>query len=116
MALSDVLKKRRSDLGLTLLEIANRMGVSEATVQRWESGNIKSLRHGRLTQLAEILQVPPAELMGWDNSNDYGFSEKTIEIAKSFEQLDDADQNYVRGVIDCCLNADKYKQKKADVS
>lgn len=67
MAISDVLKKRRSELGYTLLEIANKMGVSEATVQRWESGNIKTLRQGRISLLAEILQVSPAYLMGWDD-------------------------------------------------
>lgn len=36
--LSTVLKARRKDLGLTLAQIADEMGVSEATVQRWESG------------------------------------------------------------------------------
>ena len=68
MSLSDVLKKRRSELGYTLLEIADKMGVSEATVQRWESGNIKSLRQGRISQLSEILCVSPAYLMGWEET------------------------------------------------
>lgn len=72
--LSEILKRRRSEMGLTLLEIANKMGVSEATVQRWESGNIKSLRHNRISKLAEILNVEPAILMGWeDNSIPLGF-------------------------------------------
>ena len=68
MSLSEVLRKRRSELGYTLLEIADKMGVSEATVQRWESGNIKSLRQGRISQLAEILKVSPAALMGWEDN------------------------------------------------
>ena len=63
--LSSVLKRRRKELGLTLLQIAEEMNVSEATVQRWESGNIKMLRHGRITKLAQVLRVPPASLMGW---------------------------------------------------
>lgn len=37
-SLSDVLKKRRKELGLTLAQIADKMGVAEATVQRWERG------------------------------------------------------------------------------
>lgn len=65
-SLSTVLKRRRRELGLTLLQIAEEMNVSEATVQRWESGAIKMLRHERITQLAQILKVPPASLMGWD--------------------------------------------------
>ena len=50
--LPDILKARRSELGLTLLQIAEATGVKEATVQRWESGNIKSLRHENLEKLS----------------------------------------------------------------
>lgn len=67
--LSTVLKRRRKELGLTLLQIAEEMNVSEATVQRWESGNIKMLRHGRIAKLAQILNVPPSSLMGWETKD-----------------------------------------------
>ena len=64
-AISNILKSRRKELGLTLSQIADQMGVSEATVQRWESGNIKNLRHERIGPLAELLHVHPSVLMGW---------------------------------------------------
>lgn len=64
-SLSSVLKQRRQELGLTLLQIAEMVGVTEATVQRWESGNIKNVRLEKVGKLAEILQVSPAALMGW---------------------------------------------------
>lgn len=67
--LSSILKKRRRELGLTLAQIADRMGVAEATVQRWESGNIKTVRQDKLGRLAEILGVTPAVLMGWDEAS-----------------------------------------------
>ncbi len=63
--LSVVLKTRRKELGLTLAQVAERMGVAEATVQRWESGNIKSVRYEKIDKLAEILKVNPAAFMGW---------------------------------------------------
>ena len=64
-SLSSVLKQRRQELGLTLLQIAETVGVTEATVQRWESGNIKNIRLEKVGKLAEVLQVSPAALMGW---------------------------------------------------
>lgn len=64
--LSNVLKRRRKELGLTLLQVAEAMGVSEATVQRWESGSIKSVRYDKIDKLAKVLKVEPAEIMGWD--------------------------------------------------
>lgn len=65
--LSSVLKRRRKELGLTLAQIANVMGVAEATVQRWESGNIKSIRYDKIAKLADLLKVSPAALMGWED-------------------------------------------------
>lgn len=64
-----VLKRRRKELGLTLAQIAEQMGVAEATVQRWESGNIKSVRYDKIDKLAEILKVNPASFMGWSNED-----------------------------------------------
>lgn len=65
-ALSEVMKKRRKELGLTLAQVADLVGVTEATAQRWESGNIKSVRHDKITLLADALKVSPADLMGWE--------------------------------------------------
>ena len=69
--LSSVLKQRRKELGLTLAQIADAMGVAEATVQRWESGNIKSIRHEKIGKLAEILMVSPSALMAGNSPNLY---------------------------------------------
>lgn len=67
--LSTTLKQRRKELGLTLAQIADAMGVTEATVQRWESGNIKSIRYEKIGKLAEVLKISPAILMGWDDAS-----------------------------------------------
>lgn len=70
--LSAILKRRRKEMGLTLAQIADGMGVTEATVQRWESGNIKSIRYDKIKRLAEILKVHPASFMGWaESKNDF---------------------------------------------
>lgn len=66
--LSSVLKRRRKELGLTLAQIADAMDVAEATVQRWESGNIKTIRHEKIGKLADLLKVTPASLMGWEDA------------------------------------------------
>lgn len=67
--LSTILKQRRKELGLTLAQIADAMNVTEATVQRWESGNIKNIRYDKIGKLAEVLRVSPALLMGWNDAS-----------------------------------------------
>ena len=66
--LNDRIKDRRQQLGYTLLYIAEQLGVKEATAQRYESGEIKNIKHETVVALAEILHCDPAYLMGWQVS------------------------------------------------
>jgi repressor LexA len=68
MEIKDILKQRRNQLGLTLAQVAAHVGVSEATVSRWESGNIENMRRSRLAGLTEILQLDPSILTGSEKS------------------------------------------------
>ena len=66
MDIKDILKDRRLELRLTLEDVAKRVGVSPATISRWESGDIANMRRDRIAALAEALQISPAVIMGWD--------------------------------------------------
>lgn len=64
MNIGNLIKERRTTLGITQKEIADYVGVSEGTVSRWESANISNMRRDRIAKLAEILRVPPTVIMG----------------------------------------------------
>lgn len=66
MKANEVIKLRRKELGLTMREVANMVGVSEATVSRWESGDIRNMRRDKIAALARALDVSPAVLMDWE--------------------------------------------------
>lgn len=83
--LSTILKSRRKELGLTLAQIADEMGVAEATVQRWESGNIKTIRHEKIGKLADILKVSPAALMGWSDNSTFGLPYNILPMPRMRE-------------------------------
>lgn len=63
MEINEKLKNKRKDLGLTMLEVAQKVGVSEATVSRWESGDIANMRRDKIVLLANALNVPPSFIM-----------------------------------------------------
>ena len=65
MEFRDKIKQRRLELGKTLEEVAQIVGVSKTTVQRWESGNIQNLRRDKIANLAAALNLSPAYLMDW---------------------------------------------------
>lgn len=60
--ISVLIKKQREKLNLTLKEIATFVGVSEGTVSRWESGEIRNMKRDKITKLSQILQISPLEL------------------------------------------------------
>jgi repressor LexA len=65
--LKDRIKERRLASGLTLLQVADKLGVKEATVQRYESGEIKNVKHEIIEELAKIFNCRPEYLMGWSD-------------------------------------------------
>ena len=66
MKANEIIRQRRKELQLTLKEVAERAGVSEATVSRLESGDIKTLRRPNIEALSKILDISPAILMEWE--------------------------------------------------
>lgn len=57
------IKERRKELGLSLEQLAKRVGVSTATVSRWERGDIKSFKASNIVPLSSALEVRPSELL-----------------------------------------------------
>lgn len=43
MNISEIIKKRREELGLSLEQVANYVGVNSSTVSRWETGDINNM-------------------------------------------------------------------------
>lgn len=66
MEIKNILKNRRLELKLTLEEVANIVGVTPATISRWESGNIANMRRDRIAAYSKALQISPAVIMGWN--------------------------------------------------
>lgn len=66
--LQERLKKRRRQLGLTLAQVAEQIGVKEATVQRYESGAIANIKYQTILKLSETLKCSPAYLLCWTDA------------------------------------------------
>lgn len=67
MNVKDIIRENRLALGLTMKEVADKVGVSEATISRWESGEIANMRRGAIFALAQALSISPNKIMGWDD-------------------------------------------------
>lgn len=62
------MKNRRKEIGVTAEEVATALGVSVATVYRYENGDIEKVPGSVLEPLSKVLRTTPAYLMGWDDT------------------------------------------------
>lgn len=60
------MKLRRKAIGLSAEQVADILGVSPATIYRYENGGIEKVPGDRLAPIASALQTTPAYLMGWE--------------------------------------------------
>lgn len=85
--LNDRIKSMRISRGYTLSYVAEQLGIKEATMQRYESGEIKNIKHETIANLAEILNCSPVYLMGWENDNASNtLTKKVFSVGKKFNE------------------------------
>lgn len=75
MDISRKIKELRMRKDLTLEQIGDYVGVSKATVLKWESGMIKNMRRDKIVKLAEILGTTPGDLLGWTDKEPSTFTD-----------------------------------------
>lgn len=100
MDIGNRLRNIRLKRNLTLAYVGEKLGKTEATVQRYESGNIKNLKIEIIEQLAWLYNVSPAYLMGWEMEEANSFSSKYdfLEIQTASEMQKYIDGNLKEGV------------------
>lgn len=61
------IKDLRTSQGMTLEQVAEKVGVGKSTVRKWETGLIANMRRDKIAALADALNTSPMYLMGWSD-------------------------------------------------
>ena len=100
--MGNYLSNRRKALGLTQRQIAELVDVSEATVSRWESGEIANMRRDRIAAYAKALKTTPSFIMSGEEPQTVAPAPVILAPAQSallasFDQLNEEGQSKVIG-------------------
>ncbi len=112
------IKKYRKEKNLTLKDLANRVDLTEATVQKYEAGNIKKIDVELLKKLSDALGVLPENLTDWDKEEYSGYREtkqgtQEAKIIKMYNQLTLGHKKVVHSLIENLLECqEKYNSDK----
>ena len=65
MSIGQRIRTKRKEMGMSVDELAARLGKDRSTVYRYEKGDIENLPLDVLEPIASALDTTPAVLMGW---------------------------------------------------
>ena len=104
------IKKYRKEANMTLKELADKIDLTEATVQKYEAGNIKNIDVEMLKKIADALGVRPEQITEWESKEQYlEYRESknataTAKLIKKYNQLTKGHQKAVLALIDSLLD------------
>ena len=119
MEIKDIIKQKRIEHGYTMKELAQMVGVSEATVSQWESGNLATMKHTKIMLLSNALGISPAAL--FDSAPEppaqaLKLTDQEKSMIKKYRQLN-ADGNWllITRLILCCISKSSPLKKKSRI-
>ena len=109
------IKELRLQQGLTLLQLAEKLGVSESTVQRYETGHIRNLKYETMIKLSMIFGYHPGYVMGWDNLKPVPLTQRILHADESnlldnYQKLNDIGKEKVSIYVTDLLDNEKYRK------
>lgn len=107
MIWNERMRSLRKQSHMTLKEVAVRLGVSEATVQRYESNKIKNIPYETIVKYADTFGCSPSYIMGWDEADQVDESVIASEMQKMDQEEKSSLLAYAR-----FINQNKKPKKK----
>ena len=107
------IRQRRIELGLTQVQLAQKIGKSSQVISNWERGYSPSMKMEELARIAQALQVNvdyffPASQKQVDNHPPV-VDRRLQYVIKNYPRLTEQSKN----IIDAVIRADKKNQKQA---
>ena len=109
MNIGEYIREKRKEAGLTVDELASKIGKNRATIYRYENNSIESLPSDILIPLANALSITPGDLIKRNpnavatNPDVLHLSSTELELVKKYRRLDAVGKATVDAVIDVQL-------------
>lgn len=93
MEMSKRIKERRKAMGLTQEELANKLGLQNSAIAKYEKGRVKNIKRSVIAEMSKILDCSPSYLMGFDEERN-----KNVTIFKEKDTVSGIECDIIRNV------------------
>ena len=102
MTIGEKIFTRRKQLGLTLEDVGQAVGVAKSTVKKWESGFIESMRLDKIEKLAAVLDTSVDFLLFGDNKKPQEPVKRKLRSVARLEEneLSEEEDTIIQSYID----------------
>ena len=103
MTVADIgkrIKSRRKEISLSAEKLAEMVGVSAATVYRWENGDIETIKISKVADIAKALFVTEAYLAGWADFPTPQLSDEDLLLLSLYHQAPENIKEAVNRILE----------------
>jgi len=115
MEVYEIIKQRRKELGLTADQVAAALGVSRATIYRYESKDIEKVPITVMVPLAKVLHCSPGYLMGWEDIKEDATAVK-LDISHEEQQIIKAYRSAPEGIKESVCKLLDVRRQQEEIS
>lgn len=80
MTVGDRIKYYRELKGMTQVTLGKLVGVGHPTISKWENNKLTYISWDRIYQIAAVLEVSPASLVGFDEITDQEPANELVDL------------------------------------
>lgn len=118
MPLSEKIRVKREEKGMTQAELAKKSGLTQATISRIESGEVKQLKSDAIRALAQALGVTTDFLVGDLKHMTFDDTLRADDSAqfifRGYEKLSEEKRKQLREFVEFLVTQQKGKKSKEE--
>lgn len=88
ITVGDRIKEQRELNKMSQVELAEKIGVSKQTLYKYENNVITNIPSDKVEDIAKILDISPAYLMGWENNLSADTADMIPDLLSNSELLE----------------------------
>lgn len=102
------IKYLRSIMQMSQDELGRRVGVQRAAINKYEKGTVENIPLKTIEKMAEVFEVSPTYLLGWNGENDDPLSVE-VKIIQAISKYYGAE---VVDLVECYIEVNKEGKKR----